>query len=209
MLFSSHVRKVRNGRRAGGLARAEAPPTARGPRPPSAGPPLRPVSQPPLGLRKWSAPTRTGRRLAQGGGCRVASNPTSALPQVNRFNKRRDRALLLTDRHLYKLEPGRQYRVMRAVPLDAVSPWPPPSAIWGGRDGRLPRTPLHSPRGSPWPFGLVVGPAGGGPLPAPCRPGPGRLPARLCAAVCPGTAAPGPTGQGAPWGRGPGRGHRD
>lgn len=41
--------------------------------------------------------------------------------QVNRFNKSRDRALLLTDRHLYKLEPGRQYRVMRAVPLDAVS----------------------------------------------------------------------------------------
>ena len=42
--------------------------------------------------------------------------------QVNRFNKSRDRALLLTDRHLYKLEPGRQYRVMRAMPLDAVSP---------------------------------------------------------------------------------------
>lgn len=41
--------------------------------------------------------------------------------QVNRFRKSRDRALLLTDRHLYKLEPGRQYRVMRAVPLDAVS----------------------------------------------------------------------------------------
>lgn len=40
---------------------------------------------------------------------------------MNRFRKRRDRALLLTDRHLYKLEPGRQYRVMRAVPLDAVS----------------------------------------------------------------------------------------
>lgn len=40
---------------------------------------------------------------------------------MNRFNKRRDRALLLTDLHLYKLEPSRQYRVMRAVPLDAVS----------------------------------------------------------------------------------------
>ena len=45
----------------------------------------------------------------------------TALLQVNRFRKSRDRALLLTDRHLYKLEPGRQYRVMRAVPLDAVS----------------------------------------------------------------------------------------
>nr|KAF6267078.1 myosin IG [Pipistrellus kuhlii] len=41
--------------------------------------------------------------------------------KVNRFNKRRDRALLLTDRHLYKLEPARQYRVMRAVPLDLVT----------------------------------------------------------------------------------------
>lgn len=40
---------------------------------------------------------------------------------MNRFSKRRDRALLLTDQHLYKLEPSRQYRVMRAVPLDAVS----------------------------------------------------------------------------------------
>ncbi|CAK6434797.1 unnamed protein product [Pipistrellus nathusii] len=41
--------------------------------------------------------------------------------KVNRFNKRRDRALLLTDRHLYKLEPARQYRVMRAIPLDLVT----------------------------------------------------------------------------------------
>ncbi|XP_049645584.1 unconventional myosin-Ig [Suncus etruscus] len=41
--------------------------------------------------------------------------------KVNRFSKRRDRALLLTDRHLYKLEPGRQYRVMRALPLDMVT----------------------------------------------------------------------------------------
>ncbi|KAG8510574.1 Unconventional myosin-Ig [Galemys pyrenaicus] len=46
---------------------------------------------------------------------------SSHVRKVNRFNKRRDRALLLTDRHLYKLEPGRQYRVMRAVPLDAVT----------------------------------------------------------------------------------------
>lgn len=44
------------------------------------------------------------------------------VPQVNRFNKSRDRALLLTDRHVYKLDPGRQYRVMRAMPLEAVSP---------------------------------------------------------------------------------------
>ncbi|XP_047418582.1 unconventional myosin-Ig isoform X2 [Sciurus carolinensis] len=46
---------------------------------------------------------------------------SSHVRKVNRFRKFRDRALLLTDRHLYKLEPGRQYRVMRAVPLDAVT----------------------------------------------------------------------------------------
>ncbi|MEJ1274400.1 hypothetical protein NN561_005284 [Cricetulus griseus] len=46
---------------------------------------------------------------------------SSHVRKVNRFRKSRDRALLLTDRHLYKLEPGRQYRVMRAVPLDVVT----------------------------------------------------------------------------------------
>ncbi|XP_057160321.1 NPC1-like intracellular cholesterol transporter 1 [Ursus arctos] len=44
---------------------------------------------------------------------------SSHVRKVNRFSKSRDRALLLTDRHLYKLDPGRQYRVMRAVPLEA------------------------------------------------------------------------------------------
>lgn len=56
-----------------------------------------------------------------GEGWAVPAWAQPALLQVNRFRKSRDRALLLTDRHLYKLEPGRQYRVMRAVPLDAVS----------------------------------------------------------------------------------------
>ncbi|KAK2506536.1 hypothetical protein MC885_014958 [Smutsia gigantea] len=46
---------------------------------------------------------------------------SSHVRKVNRFNKSRDRALLLTDRHVYKLEPARQYRVMRAVPLHAVT----------------------------------------------------------------------------------------
>ncbi|XP_037693188.1 unconventional myosin-Ig isoform X2 [Choloepus didactylus] len=46
---------------------------------------------------------------------------SSHVRKVNRFRKSRDRALLLTDRHLYKLEPGKQYRVMRAVPLQAVT----------------------------------------------------------------------------------------
>ncbi|XP_048195332.1 unconventional myosin-Ig isoform X3 [Perognathus longimembris pacificus] len=46
---------------------------------------------------------------------------SSHVRKVNRFRKSRDRALLLTDRHLYKLEPGRQYRVMRTVTLDTVT----------------------------------------------------------------------------------------
>ncbi|XP_035866253.1 unconventional myosin-Ig isoform X2 [Phyllostomus discolor] len=46
---------------------------------------------------------------------------SSHVRKVNRFSRRRDRALLLTDRHVYKLDPSRQYRVMRAVPLDTVT----------------------------------------------------------------------------------------
>ncbi|XP_020854732.1 unconventional myosin-Ig isoform X1 [Phascolarctos cinereus] len=46
---------------------------------------------------------------------------SSHVRKVNRFNKSRDRALLLTDKHLYKLEPSKQYRVMRAVPLSHVT----------------------------------------------------------------------------------------
>lgn len=76
----------------------------------------------------------------------------SPVLQVNRFNKSRDRALLLTDRHLYKLEPGRQYRVMRAVPLDTVS-------LVGGQ--------RHSP-GSSGPS--VLPGTAAGPLPS-CLPG--------------------------------------
>ncbi|NXA44696.1 MYO1G protein, partial [Nothocercus julius] len=41
--------------------------------------------------------------------------------KINRFNKSRDRAILLTDQHLYKLDPRHQYRVMRALPLSTVS----------------------------------------------------------------------------------------
>lgn len=49
-----------------------------------------------------------------------ASSLSSAL-QINRFNKSRDRAILITDQHLYKLEPRKQYRVMRELPLSMVS----------------------------------------------------------------------------------------
>lgn len=42
-------------------------------------------------------------------------------PQINHFSKSRDRAILVTDQHLYKLDPRKQYRVMRALPLSTVS----------------------------------------------------------------------------------------
>ncbi|KAM8810443.1 unconventional myosin-Ig [Eudromia elegans] len=41
--------------------------------------------------------------------------------KINRFNKSRDRAILLTDQHLYKLDPRRRYRVMWALPLSTVT----------------------------------------------------------------------------------------
>ncbi|XP_043921948.1 unconventional myosin-Id-like [Protopterus annectens] len=37
--------------------------------------------------------------------------------KVNRFNKSEDRAILITDKHLYKLEPLKQYKVMKSIPL--------------------------------------------------------------------------------------------
>ncbi|NXL54734.1 MYO1G protein, partial [Podilymbus podiceps] len=41
--------------------------------------------------------------------------------KINRFGKSRDRAILLTDQHLYKLDPRQQYRVMRELPLGTVT----------------------------------------------------------------------------------------
>uniref|UniRef100_A0A670ZMG3 Myosin IG n=1 Tax=Pseudonaja textilis TaxID=8673 RepID=A0A670ZMG3_PSETE len=41
--------------------------------------------------------------------------------KVNRCNKRTDRALLITDQHLYKLDPRKQYRVKKAIALGTVS----------------------------------------------------------------------------------------
>uniref|UniRef100_A0A8C4QPD4 Myosin IG n=1 Tax=Eptatretus burgeri TaxID=7764 RepID=A0A8C4QPD4_EPTBU len=41
--------------------------------------------------------------------------------EINRFNKSQNRALLITDRHLYKLEPMKNYRVMKTIPLYNVS----------------------------------------------------------------------------------------
>ncbi|NXH12018.1 MYO1G protein, partial [Bucco capensis] len=41
--------------------------------------------------------------------------------KISRFGKSRDRAILVTDQHLYKLDPRQQYRVMRALPLSTVT----------------------------------------------------------------------------------------
>ncbi|KAM6338930.1 unconventional myosin-Ig [Podargus strigoides] len=41
--------------------------------------------------------------------------------KVNRFGKSRDRAILVTDQHLYKMDPRKCYRVMRALPLSTVT----------------------------------------------------------------------------------------
>ncbi|MGH0118473.1 UNVERIFIED_CONTAM: hypothetical protein FKN15_054325 [Acipenser sinensis] len=41
--------------------------------------------------------------------------------KVNRFNKSKDRALLLTDRHMYKLEPRKNFRLLKSLPLECVN----------------------------------------------------------------------------------------
>ncbi|XP_077160449.1 unconventional myosin-Ig-like [Paroedura picta] len=41
--------------------------------------------------------------------------------KINRCNKSTDRALLITDQHLYKMEPRKQYRVMASIPLKMVT----------------------------------------------------------------------------------------
>ncbi|KAM4689823.1 unconventional myosin-Ig [Discoglossus pictus] len=41
--------------------------------------------------------------------------------KVNRFNKCKDRALLITDHHIYKLEPKKQYKIIKTQPLSMVT----------------------------------------------------------------------------------------
>lgn len=41
--------------------------------------------------------------------------------KINRFNKSTDRALLITDQHLYKMDPQKQYKVIRTLPLSTVT----------------------------------------------------------------------------------------
>ncbi|XP_043911174.1 unconventional myosin-Id [Protopterus annectens] len=46
---------------------------------------------------------------------------SSHVRKVNRFNKVQNRAILLTDRHLYKMDSSHQYKVMRTIPLYNVT----------------------------------------------------------------------------------------
>ncbi|GLD55631.1 unconventional myosin-Ig-like protein [Lates japonicus] len=41
--------------------------------------------------------------------------------KVNRFNKSTDRGVLVTDKYVYKLEPKKQYKVLKKLPLDAFT----------------------------------------------------------------------------------------
>lgn len=44
------------------------------------------------------------------------------LSQVNRFSKSTDRALLVTDKYVYKLDPKKHFKVLKRLPVDSVSP---------------------------------------------------------------------------------------
>lgn len=47
----------------------------------------------------------------------VGTNEELCVYQINRFHKVEDRALLITDRHLYKMDPLKQYKPMKSIPL--------------------------------------------------------------------------------------------
>uniref|UniRef100_A0A4W5RPM6 Myosin IG n=1 Tax=Hucho hucho TaxID=62062 RepID=A0A4W5RPM6_9TELE len=41
--------------------------------------------------------------------------------KMNRFNKSTDRALLITDKHIYKLDPEKQFKVLKRLPLELMT----------------------------------------------------------------------------------------
>lgn len=45
------------------------------------------------------------------------TNEELCVSQINRFHKAEDRAVLITDRHLYKMDPLKQYKPMKSIPL--------------------------------------------------------------------------------------------
>uniref|UniRef100_A0A674CID8 Myosin 1D n=1 Tax=Salmo trutta TaxID=8032 RepID=A0A674CID8_SALTR len=68
--------------------------------------------RPDLGLqRTWEG----NYLLLKGGGY------TFCVSQINRFHKAEDRAVLITDRHLYKMDPQKQYKPMKSIPLYNVT----------------------------------------------------------------------------------------
>ncbi|XP_048871147.1 unconventional myosin-Id isoform X1 [Brienomyrus brachyistius] len=46
---------------------------------------------------------------------------SSNVRKINRFHKSEDRAVLITDRHLYKMDPLKQYKPMKSIPLYNVT----------------------------------------------------------------------------------------
>uniref|UniRef100_A0A8C6M1P3 Myosin ID n=1 Tax=Nothobranchius furzeri TaxID=105023 RepID=A0A8C6M1P3_NOTFU len=49
------------------------------------------------------------------------TNEELCASQINRFHKTENRAVLITDRHLYKMDPLRQYKPMKSIPLYNVT----------------------------------------------------------------------------------------
>ncbi|KAM4524857.1 unconventional myosin-Id isoform 1-T1 [Odontesthes bonariensis] len=61
--------------------------------------------------------------------------------KINRFHKAENRAVLITDRHLYKMDPLRQYKPMKSIPLYnvtglSVSPGKDQLVVFHTKDGR-------------------------------------------------------------------------
>uniref|UniRef100_A0A4W5PQL1 Unconventional myosin-Id n=1 Tax=Hucho hucho TaxID=62062 RepID=A0A4W5PQL1_9TELE len=84
--------------------------------------------RPDLGLqRTWEG----NYLLLKGGGYGVcwlcvwvscgATDEDLCVSQINRFHKAEDRAVLITDRHLYKMDPLKQYKPMKSIPLYNVT----------------------------------------------------------------------------------------
>lgn len=45
------------------------------------------------------------------------TNAELCVYQINRFHRAEDRTVLITDRHLYKMDPLKQYKPMKTLPL--------------------------------------------------------------------------------------------
>lgn len=64
----------------------------------------------PVAAWLWIA-TSPCRRLEE------VTNAELCVYQINHFHRSEDRAVLITDRHLYKLDPLKQYKPMKTLPL--------------------------------------------------------------------------------------------